>query len=501
MIYSSNIAFGLFLLVAGTIAKVSFPPIPADLSTPVQQRISLDGPNSVTIGWNTYAKQQKPCVNYGTSKDALNQQACSDISLTYPTSRTWANTVTLENISPATKYYYKIASKSTAVNQFFSPRLAGDKTPFAINAIIDLGVYGEDGFTIKMDQTKRDIIPNVQPSLNHTTIGRLATTADDYEFIIHPGDLAYADDWFLKPKNLLHGQEAYQAILETFYDQLAPISGRKPYIVSPGNHEAACQEVPLLNNLCPVGQKNFTDFMHRFGQSMPLAFTSTSSNDAARVNANKAKQLANPPFWFSFEYGMAHVVMIDTETDFPDAPDAPGGSANLNSGPFGRPNQQLQFLEADFASVDRSVTPWVIVAGHRPWYTTGEEGCKPCQEAFEGLFYKYGVDLAVFGHVHNSQRFYPLYNGTVDPAGLNDPKAPMYIVAGGAGNIEGLSAVGKKTSATAFAYADDFSYATIRFQDANSLQVDFVQSSTGKLLDRSKLYKSHTKQFIRQILK
>jgi hypothetical protein len=74
----------------------------------------------------------------------------------------------------------------------------------------------------------------------------------------------------------------------------------------------------------------------------------------------------------------------------------------------------------------------------------------------------------------------------------------MYIVAGGAGNIEGLSAVGKKTSTNAFAYADDFSYATIRFQDANNLKVDFIQSSTGKVLDSSKLYKSHAKQFVRQ---
>ena len=48
---------------------------------------------------------------------------------------------------------------------------------------------------------------------------------------------------------------------------------------------------------------------------------------------------------------MAHVVMIDTETDFADAPDGPDGSAGLNSGPFGAPNQQLQFLEADLASV------------------------------------------------------------------------------------------------------------------------------------------------------
>jgi hypothetical protein len=34
--------------------------------------------------------------------------------------------------------------------------------------------------------------------------------------------------------------------------------------------------------------------------------------------ARKARSLSLPPFWYSFEYGMAHVVMIDTETDFPD---------------------------------------------------------------------------------------------------------------------------------------------------------------------------------------
>ena len=91
------------------------------------------------------------------------------------------------------------------------------------------------------------MIPQVQPSLNHTTIGRLATTINDYEFIVHPGDLGYADDWYLRKKNLLHGKNAYQAILEIFYEQLAPIAGRKMYMTGPGNHEAVCAEIPKLN--------------------------------------------------------------------------------------------------------------------------------------------------------------------------------------------------------------------------------------------------------------
>jgi len=427
-------------------------------------------------------------------------EVCSTSSSTYDTSRTYSNSVILTGLTPATIYYYKIVSTNSSVEHFFSPRVPGDKTSFSMSIVIDLGVYGADGYTIQMDQTKRDTIPSIDPSLNHTTIGRLADNINDYELVVHPGDFAYADDWYEKPKNLFDGVDAYEAILEQFYDQLAPIAGRKAYMASPGNHEADCEEIDYTTFLCPTGQKNFTDFMNRFGQTMPTAFSSTSSNNTAKALANQAQILANPPFWYSFEYGMVHVVMFDTETDFADAPDAPGGSAGLDSGPFGTPNQQLEFLEADLASVDRAVTPWLVVGGHRPWYSTGGSSniCSSCQTAFEDLLYKYGVDLAIFGHVHNSQRFVPVYQGIADPNGMNDPIAPMYIVAGGAGNIEGLSSVGSNVSYNAFAYAADFSYATMTFLDSNNLQVNFIRSSTGEILDSSVLYKSHTQQFVVQ---
>lgn len=259
---------------------------------------------AVSIGWNTYQELEEACVEYRTSSDALTERACSSsAAITYATSRTHFNTVTLADLTPASTYYYKIVSGNSSMEHFFSPRVSGDPTPFALNAVPDLGVYGVDGYTIKMDQTKRDTIPEIEPSLNHTTIGRLATTVNDYELIVHPGDLAYADDWYLRPKNLFDGEDAFQAILETFYTQLAPIAARKPYMASPGNHEAACQEIPYTTGLCPEGQKNFTDFMNRFGDTMPDAFPSTSADEEAKVNANKAKLLANPPFWYSFEYG------------------------------------------------------------------------------------------------------------------------------------------------------------------------------------------------------
>jgi acid phosphatase type 7 len=449
----------------------------------------------MSIGWNTYQQLSQPCVDYGLSSSSLNLKACSSSSVTYSSSRTWSNTVTLAGLQPATTYYYKIESTNSTTDHFLSPRAAGDTTPFNFDVVIDLGVYGQDGYTT----TKRDTIPNIQPALNHTTIGSMAENVNNYELVIHPGDFAYADDWYLTLSNLLSGKSAYEAILENFYNQLAPVAGRKPYMASPGNHEADCTEIDYTSGLCPEGQSNFTDFMNRFGRTMPSAFASSSSDSSAKSNAAKAQSLAKPPFWFSFEYGQVHFTMFDTETDFPKAPDGPGGSAGLNGGPFGFTNQQLEFLAADLASVDRTVTPWLVVAGHRPWYTTGGGNtCAPCQAAFEHLFYEYGVDLAIFGHVHNSQRFNPIYNGTVDPAGLNNPKAPMYIVAGGAGNIEGLSDVGSNVTGNVFAYADDFSYATVKVLDAQHLEVDFIRSSTSQVLDTSTLYKAHGQPFVVQ---
>lgn len=231
---------------------------------------------------------------------------------------------------------------------------------------------------------------------------------------------------------------------------------------------------------------------------MPAAFPSSSRNNSAKSLASQARSLSKPPFWYSFEYGLAHIVMFDTETDFPSAPDGLDGSAHLQGGPFGRPNQQTDFLKADLASVDRSVTPWLIVAAHRPWYTTGSSGCDPCRQAFEDLLYTYGVDLGIFGHVHNSQFFRPVYNNTADGNGLNDPKAPAYVVAGGAGNIEGPSSIGSAQPYNEFAYADTFSYATLHIKDSQHLEIDFLKSTTGELLHSSTLFKSHNEPFVVQ---
>lgn len=55
--------------------------------------------------------------------------------------------------------------------------------------MIDLGVYGRDGFMIDNgNETQKRDIPKIDPALNHTTIGSLYNKRDSFDWVIHPGD-------------------------------------------------------------------------------------------------------------------------------------------------------------------------------------------------------------------------------------------------------------------------------------------------------------------------
>lgn len=190
---------------------------------------------------------------------------------------------------------------------------------------------------------------------------------------------------------------------------MTPVTTIKPYMVGPGNHEANCDNGGSGSyglEICMPGQTNFTGFRNHF--RMP--------SDVSGGNEN---------FWYSFDNGMVHYVQIDTETDLGHGlvgPDEPLGG-NENSGPFGLMNQQIDWLAADLAAVDRTVTPWIVVLGHRPLYSSGMI-CANCSTAFEPLFLKYNIDLYLSGHFHVYERNAPIANGTADANELNNPSAP-----------------------------------------------------------------------------
>ena len=115
--------------------------------------------------------------------------------------------------------------------------------------------------------------------------------------------------------------------------------------------------------------------------------------------------------WYSYDWGDAHVLVLDTER------------------PFGPGSDQYAFARADLAaSQDRA---WRIVAMQRPPYSSTSEysSSVAAQRDLVPLFQIGRVGLVLSGNSHNYERTVPLINGTPASRG-----GITYVVTGGGGN-------------------------------------------------------------------
>jgi hypothetical protein len=194
--------------------------------------------------------------------------------------------------------------------------------------------------------------------------------------------------------------------------------------------------------------------------------------------------------WYSYDYGMVHYVHISTETDLGNGLVGPD---NVFGGPFGTyANQQIDWLTNDLASVNRTLTPWVIVLGHRPFYVSSSSNiCAPCITAFETLLYTYNVDLYVNGHSHLYDRTVPIYQNVIDPNGYNNPRAPMYLTNGAGGHFAGLDTPSALQPYTAYGQSLDYSWSTLQFLNSTHMVVSGLWSANNTVYDSVTLYKAH----------
>ena len=229
-------------------------------------------------------------------------------------------------------------------------------------------------------------------------------------------------------------------------------------------------------------------------------------------------------FWYSFDYGLAHFISLNGETDFANSPEKSfvydlKGNETLpkesetfvtNSGPFGtidgnykdnKAYEQYQWLAKDLASIDRKKTPWVFAMSHRPMYSSETAAYqKNLRAAFEGLLLEYGVDAYFSGHIHWYERMFPMGNGTIDMASVKDkdtyytnPGVSMtHIVNGMAGNIEShsvLSDVEKQLNVTNVLNQRDFGFSKLTVHDEKRVSWQFIKGGDGSLGDDFTLLK------------
>lgn len=137
------------MLFAATVAAINFDHFDkrwdepsnacSEDTIPKQIRLAYAGENGMTISWNTNQKLSKPTVFYShNNKKHLDRSAQSDVSITYPTSSTYNNHVTITGLKSDTTYYYIPDCGNTTLS-FKTARATGDSTPYTFAYVADLG--------------------------------------------------------------------------------------------------------------------------------------------------------------------------------------------------------------------------------------------------------------------------------------------------------------------------------------------------------------------------
>ncbi|OIT01493.1 PREDICTED: purple acid phosphatase 22-like [Nicotiana attenuata] len=326
---------------------------------PEQVHISLVGNDHMRVTWITSDKHAKSIVEYGTSPGNYQSSSMTGERTSYRYffySSGEIHHVTIGPLEPNTTYYYRCGGSGPE----FSFKTPPSTFP------IEFAVAGDLGQTEWTAST-----------LQH--IG-----GKDYDVLLLPGDLSYAD--------------TQQPLWDSFGRLVEPYASKRPWMVTQGNHE-----IEIFPIIYPHGFKAYNSRW-----LMPYQESSSTSN-----------------LYYSFNVVGCHVVMLGSYTDF-DAD-----------------SDQYKWLQADLAKVDRVKTPWIFALIHAPWYNSNAahkgEG-ESMRKSMEEVLYKARVDVVFAGHVHAYERFTRVYNNKADPCG------PIYVTIGDGGNREGLAMMFEKPS-------------------------------------------------------
>jgi hypothetical protein len=427
--------------------------------------------NRIAISWNTVNNTATSTVKYGTVPGKY------DVSVTGSSGaylETFNHHTITENLAPGQIYYYVAGDDLSGWSSEHSFRSAPqeDKKQFSFLAFADLGVYNGDMSTNYINSIK-----------------------DQVDLVWHGGDVSYADDSYTHIGCFT--KFCYEDTIDEYLKKIEPWASKLPYMVAPGNHEANCHDAACLFDADKREKlNNFSAYNGRY--RMP----SVESGGVLNMH-------------YSFNYGSAHFVSIDTETGYPGAAE----EKRYIGLPCGGFADQLTWLEADLkkANENRAQRPWIFVSGHHPMYQ-GDTINKDFQTAMEDLFYKYGVDVYFAGHVHQYERNYPAYQGAVETT-YSNPRATTHVLIGGAGNDEMHNAqvtvksseekgqeegdsswraakAGANGPWTVVVDADDHvGISKVTIVDDSTLRFDYIRTSNGEVFDTFTLTRDHNKAY------
>lgn len=300
----------------------------------------------------------------------------------------------ITNLNKGKRYFYKVGSDSGGWSPTYSFVSRNEDSDETIAFMFgDMGTATPYRTFIR---TQDESISTIKWILRD-----IEAIGDKPAFISHIGDISYA--------------RGYSWIWDNFFNQIEPVASKVAYHVCIGNHEYDWPLQPWKPEWAAYAKDGGGEC------GVPYSLKFKMPGNSSFSTGTRAPATRN--LYYSFDKGSVHFVYFSTETDFLQ------GSA------------QYKFLEHDLENVDRKKTPFVVVQGHRPMYTTSNEiRDTPLRERMqhnlEPLFVKNNVTLALWGHVHRYERFCPLNNFTCGEMGLSGEKQggyPVHVVIGMAG--------------------------------------------------------------------
>ena len=252
------------------------------------------------------------------------------------------NKVKLEQLKPNTQYSYKVIS-----------RYIEDFKPYKV-------MYGDtiesDVYTFRTpDKTAKEVNALILNDVHDrpTSISHLIGLNKDnpYDFVVFNGDMFdYIKDEAQIVSNLL------QPAIDIF-------ASEKPFVYVRGNHETR-----------GVFARKFYDYV---------------DNDAA---------------YFSFTWGPAHFIVLDTGEDKPDTTGVYAGLVAFDDYRV----KQARWLEQQLKSNICKKAKFRVVIMHMPHYHSDDwHGTQHCRQLFGDLFNKHKVDILVSGHTHTHGVYAP----------------------------------------------------------------------------------------------
>jgi hypothetical protein len=213
------------LLLASVLGSTDVPCTPG-LCAPTQVHMMLrpDGVG-VSMLWQTFATSLTSTVWLGTQSNKYTLMANSTRQQSITGSDTGYNIlfdhlVDVPSLPPNTRFYYRLGDATDGVSDEYSfvtgPPPQRKKAAGLQTRVV---VFGDLGLA--------NSLPTIQLVSNI-----IANTSNPVDFVMHVGDISYADDY---PSYL------YERVWDQWFFNMQGILTQIPYMTCPGNHEYSCE--------------------------------------------------------------------------------------------------------------------------------------------------------------------------------------------------------------------------------------------------------------------